>query len=766
MKKLFTFLILLCTVIGAKAALSVTQSNGIVVIKTTGYGQISGESLNPYRQLLNNATSIKLEGYFNNDPDFVQLKGVIQKVEKLDLKAAHIAQGTPTYTYYYLVDEEDSEHKRKELTHDNGGWYYTEDGQRNYVADEDVRIYTASISGGQNLPGEWQNTLKELDLPEFSDYNVLGADFANNFTKLEKVNIPNNITVIGDKAFYNCQSLEDATLPKNLKVIGQWAFYKTALTELTIPGSVEIIEYMSLCEIVTLTKLIFAESTDSPDHHMIMKEYSTFNLANLSHIFIESTSAIDCENKAFDFRITWGQANVNAPFCTLHFSSSVAEHYANLSHPLTQQIAQDPVRFHGWLHDHYSAASQAGGNGWWEFINNGTTDEKDKIEGEKFLRTYSDYNYDRIVPAGVKAYAVTNITSNGDNTFSVDLLQLLVIPKRTGVILYGVSNSEDKNGNPVLSMSLCEIANGLPLRRDYWYALEGNNDNHLKNYLWPTCVSLDEKEYVDELYNYYHLDKNGNVLKDNDGNYLIDINKTRSVLAENTGKFTVNPWDDVKEGTFDNILLPTNPNSIIASDDNSKYDASKLNGFYRNFYLNYYSTTDPGNGKTPEDQDFMGFFRAKRNSKIDTNHAFLRVRSDEYSDSEGMEVIVNPDTKRFTAGQNTYSFASYQVEYKKGEGTPLSPSESGYWKVPGGDPDMQWDKPSNWGARPEGFQILTKYIGEPIIEGEDGHATMIIGPVQDNNPKDPYFYTIQGVRIAKPTAPGIYIHNGKKVVIK
>lgn len=32
--------------------------------------------------------------------------------------------------------------------------------------------------------------------------------------------------------------------------------------------------------------------------------------------------------------------------------------------------------------------------------------------------------------------------------------------------------------------------------------------------------------------------------------------------------------------------------------------------------------------------------------------------------------------------------------------------------------------------------------------------------------EDPYYYSIDGVRIAEPTRPGLYIHNGKKIIIK
>lgn len=748
-----------------KVGSHVTVKDGVTIVTSETAGQISNTSLtDAEKDALRNATSLKLVGPFNNDPDFLTLGSLAQAVTTVDLKQALIEQGTPSYTYYYLDNEASKDLKRRVLSQDANGWYYMDNGNRVDVAEEDVRIYTAKVSGGQKLPDGWKNTLTTLYLPENSDYNVTGESFANGFTKLTTVNIPENITVLADKTFYDCNSLAEVDLPDNLKAICYQVFYKTPITDLTIPGSVEIIEYMALTECEQLESITFAEAEDGEDHHMIMKYYATFNLAKLHDIYVETSAMIDCENEAFDYRVTWGQGDVNAPFCTLHFKASAGAHYANLSHPLTADIAKDPAKFHQWLHQHYQKASDPGANGWWEFVNNGTSD--DKIEGDpvtgKFLRTFSDYNFDRIVPAGVKAYAVTNLTDNGDNSFSVELMPLLVIPKRTGVILYGVANSKDKEGNPILSMSLCDIANGLPLRRDYWYAVHANDDHHLANYLWPTCVSLKPANFVTEPYTYYYLNEDGTLAVDENGNYKMS-GRSRSVLAKNDEPTVVDPWDEQKDYsvmdmTIDPTQIPVNEGETLSDDDNSKYNPTVLNGFFRNFYLNYYGTTDPGSGKTPADEDFIGFFRSKKNSTMDTNHAFLRVRSDEFTDPNGMEVIVKPDTK------DVGGYKAYQVEYKKEDGAPLSPDQSGYWKE-GGNPDMTWENPDNWGVRPENFVIEAKFFGEPIFEDENGHATMIIRP-EAEPVKDPYYYTLQGVRIAKPTVAGVYIHNGKKVVIK
>ena len=51
--------------------------------------------------------------------------------------------------------------------------------------------------------------------------------------------IPNNVTSIGDYAFYGCTSITDITIPNNVTSIGDYAFYGcTSITDITIPNSV------------------------------------------------------------------------------------------------------------------------------------------------------------------------------------------------------------------------------------------------------------------------------------------------------------------------------------------------------------------------------------------------------------------------------------------------------------------------------------------------------------------------------------------------
>ena len=53
------------------------------------------------------------------------------------------------------------------------------------------------------------------------------------------VTIPNSVTSIGDRAFYECTSLTSVTIPNSVTSIGASAFSRcTSLTSVTIPSSV------------------------------------------------------------------------------------------------------------------------------------------------------------------------------------------------------------------------------------------------------------------------------------------------------------------------------------------------------------------------------------------------------------------------------------------------------------------------------------------------------------------------------------------------
>lgn len=740
-----------------------TTAEGLLyqILLGDGTGYFPSSDKDHFEGIIGSKKELTLVGYYDSE-DFNKAGSEISP-EVIDLRAAHIPQASVSYEYYILGENDTRTHPVAQNA-------------------EGARIYDASVSGGVKLPDGWKASVKTLYMPEFADYNVIPEQFAANCPNLSEVSIPSNIDVIGTQGFYNCGSLSSVDLPEGLIAICFEAFRTDPFKSVTIPGSVELIEAYAFGNNNLLETVIFSPSAS--DHHLFIQHETFNNMSTLKDVYINTTALIDAENHSFDFRNTYSHGDSDShTFATLHFSSEVAEHYANLKHPLTMDIAMDRAKFHNWLMDHFTLAQNVTThNGWWEFINNGTTENYDYPEG-KFLRTYSAYDYDRIVPGGVKAYIVNSFTQNGKEV-SINLRQIYVIPKRTGVILYGQCNSRTETGAPALAMQICEIANGLPLRRDY-FEVHGV----IKNYLWPTCVTLmsGDDAYVEETYGKYDLDENGNPRKDSQGNYTVNptkrmVRKEATFVQNSKGIYegeALGPWDNHNNEY-------TQPSSSPEGDE--QYNASSLNGFYRNFYLNRYCNTDSGKeylkkaGSSEDAAQFVGFFRAKK-SMTRPGQAYLRLLKNEYTDSEGGEVIIIDDNQPYSYNGTTYNMKGYQVEFSSDQAaTPITPAVSKLWYdydvyTPSDNkiPNMNWTDKTNWGDRSQVFTNSTTNganfvpvmcFDEPeIIDHGDGTATMIIKLESDDNQSQGDYYNLQGVKVANPTK-GIYIQNGKKVVIK
>ena len=161
---------------------------------------------------------------------------------------------------------------------------------------------------------------------------------------------------------------------------------------------------------------------------------------------------------------------------------------------------------------------------------------------------------------------------------------------------------------------------------------------------------------------------------------------------------------------------------------------------YRNFFMTKFSSTELANQYSAA--EYVGFFRAKK-SWIRSGKAFLRLANTEYDSPKGGEAIILKD-------------GDYKKEYDS-QGNPINPSP--LWNK------LTWEDISDWGVRnlPAGAKAM--FFGEPEIEeNEDGSATLIISAAGEQE-QDGVYYTLQGVKVTNPTA-GIYIKNGKKVIVK
>lgn len=63
-------------------------------------------------------------------------------------------------------------------------------------------------------------------------------------------------------------------------------------------------------------------------------------------------------------------------------------------------------------------------------------------------------------------------------------------------------------------------------------------------------------------------------------------------------------------------------------------------------------------------------------------------------------------------------------------------------------------------------KISVIYDVDDIFDVDNGIATAVQNAIEDRKYEDDSFYTLQGVKVSKPTKKGVYIHNGKKVLVK
>lgn len=215
-----------------------------------------------------------------------------------------------------------------------------------------------------------------------------------------------------------------------------------------------------------------------------------------------------------------------------------------------------------------------------------------------------------------------------------------------------------------------------------------------------------------------------------DGNTYHDADKLAFSLLERTEE-SVEPGGDYRKvwtkGTeyianndqWNNYLVPT----VTAVNDlgNAKVDKSgKV--IYRYFGLgNYYRTnyhTSLGN-KDPQ-KDYIGFFRFTANGKSGANKAYLSIPANaEVGDAVGA----------------TYGYIDYNGQLLGNE--------------------------SDDGTFPVSLAKMALIFDDLV----DGNEVTGIKELETENLNNDKYYNLQGIEVAHPVK-GIYIHNGKKVIVK
>lgn len=626
----------------------------------------------------------------------------------------------------------------------------------NTLAEIDMTNMTINSDGTCNSwPGKDNayGKITTLKLPEGLK-EISTAAFAE-LRLLESVTIPNTVEVIGERAFSDCVKLKNIVFEEtpSVKTFKSGCFQRTAFTNFTFPTSIKLIEQNAFNECYGLKSMTFPEGIDGLTIIGGNAEGGAFsNCTNITDIYIETTNHINCDINGYPWAITYAQGDPSRPTATLHFPDGQADYYTNMGHPLTIDIASDPGSFHNWLMDHVQKASEATPkNGWWQFINSGSDTDTGKPSTEgKFLRTFSDPKYARIVPRGVKAYAVTDIKKNEEKStaehpyYEVSFMILDVIPKNTGVILFGEPNTTSKDGKgktltmTVISLAEAEKSKGTYDAENHKFTLNGNGEE--MNLIDGTDV-YDASGYV----------------------RTVDLSLRRK------------NWENLADEHvhFKNYLEPSTVGDA-ESTHLQPYKKEADGKAYRYFGFSHYRKSKTGkadnstHGKdSKEAYDYAGFFRCK-DSNIGPGKAYLKLENSEYPEPNGGEIIIPWTCQNIS--YNVYKedgsvdkvlTFNYRDEYKAKSGWQAWSEDSPYWH------NAIWELPEMFGERDKDQEAFASVFNGDIFfeENEDGSATMIIPASMVEGEEEGDYYNLQGIKVTNPSK-GIYIKNGKKVVLK
>ena len=195
---------------------------------------------------------------------------------------------------------------------------------------------------------------------------------------------------------------------------------------------------------------------------------------------------------------------------------------------------------------------------------------------------------------------------------------------------------------------------------------------------------------------------------------------------------------------------------------------------YYNYCMGYYSQTESGriykqnhgnygNGIGCPLNDWVSFFRVrKQGGTIPVDRAYLSLSSNEFTfAADGGAIVIDADDQL-----DPSNMEFYRRVYKDQNMNLMSEDEmkaEKLWYLSDGT-KIEWAK--DWGIVNINFnEIIASNAANnaksaTLVE-EDG----IAGSVAKKAQEDDSYYTLQGVKVANPEK-GIYIHKGKKIVIK
>lgn len=208
-------------------------------------------------------------------------------------------------------------------------------------------------------------------------------------TSIKKVYSSNSVTEIEDAAFLNYTNLElfDFGSDPHVTRIGEDAFNKTALSgDLIIPNSVERIELRAFKAVSGISSITIQEGSNL--EYIGSEAFRMDDNFNLKNVYVYAEKEIECDENAWDFYATDGQTQMATVRTRLHYPPSMYYWYVG---DWKSQVNGGRIEGHDDLLNLRNAVDDADGDG---YFNGVEITPKTKIGWQKFISSGIPVTFD------------------------------------------------------------------------------------------------------------------------------------------------------------------------------------------------------------------------------------------------------------------------------------------------------------------------------------------------------------------------------------
>lgn len=745
------------TVVNGVTTITIPEGDSGVIGNLKTYSAGAGKLTKLEKQMICKATDMKLIGAFS-DEEWGYLAD--------DAGSTNLAS---TYIEYQEV--------QVQVTDENGNPVYDENNQPVYRTDiveiehegahyihnldlSDAKISDGSAGGvtGCTLKNNFSH-VETVQLPTDSNYKRIPEQFAT-ATQIQSIVIPSNVETIGKSAFAGCADLTtvDFSNATNLKVFEESSFEQCDITgDLVFPASVEVIGVKAFKNSIHISSVTFPKGSQLyGEGHGIMSEafWMDGEHNDLDNVYVlEDEHLLNCDVMAFDYDNTDGQTRMSTVKTRLHYPPALYYYYVG---EWKSRVNGGVVAGHDDLlalrtlieSDNHSVklADHSEGEGEQQHTVVGETvtlinpTETQWVNGfQKFVssgipvtfdtkwRTYSDVVNLRVPAYDNKVadvYIVCGYEAseevNGGRVLLKQMVEGDIIPAHTGIIIRHYVTDQQNGG--VLSFPHVQTneeasllaANPEALDR-YCFVREGDS---------RTTYHAEAHEFTTGIKTRLYVPSQGELQEGYENgypNYLEFLDcKGKQRVIYNAENDNIIDWPTLEMGkkagqkvTYRNFLFG---NGIQIQQ--AKYEAEHGNKYDKETNPNGFRDYTDANGWDPDVHGQMGwgFFRCMSRYYKVNSKAFLHFPAEVFDKAKGgaTTAIVNANIL---------------------------------------------------GAKPMSLGFFTDE--DPFTyEIVEGGITTAIRQIDNDKQRDNEYYTVQGVKVTAPSQSGVYIHNGKKVVIK